>query len=139
MAEIGLPYRNTLWYYRQSDYTTCPSQISSDTALPIGCEWRVGEPSMEDKHAVNYGAAEAVPTTLWEQVDDYKFRLEYVPQCSDTLLSDIINRDAYGYLKSLAFMLGVNVDLAADADKSWYQICGCKADTIRLSSSFNNK
>ena len=36
-------------------------------------------------------------------------------------------------------MLGVNTCHTRITDQSWYMICGAKADTIRLSSSKNNK
>jgi len=111
-------------------------------AKPVSCEWRVARISMGDKHAVNYGASTPAPTTLWEQVDDFKFHLEYVPQCDDTLLTNVINRLSDGYfcdLRSFSFMLGVNTCHSRVSDQSWYEICGAKADTIRLSSSRNNK
>jgi len=111
-------------------------------AKPVSCEWRVARISMGDKHAVNYSANSPAPNTLWEQVEDFKFHLEYVPQCDDTLLTNVINRLTDGYycdLRSFSFMLGVNTCHTRITDQSWYMICGAKADTIRLSSSKNNK
>jgi len=138
MAEVGLPYRNTLWYYRQTDYDSCPTD--GDTTYAISSEWRVARPGAgSDKHVANFSADSPLSNTLWEQVDDYVFHLEYVPQCDDSLLSDVLNRDANGYLTSLGFMLGVNTNLAADADKTYYEMCGCKPKTVTISSSTNNK
>ena len=145
MADVTRPFQNKLWYYDEATFGTCPVSIAAGTARPISCEWRVARMSAGDKHAVNYGASTPAPTTLWEQVDDYRFHLEYVPQCDDTLLSDCINRqtDAYDWTcHSFSFMLGLNThhqSVAAGGDQSWFEICGAKADTIRLSSSRNNK
>jgi len=138
MAEVGLPFRNSLWYYKQTDYTTDP--VYTDTTYAISCEWKVGRPGYgSDKHVANYSADTPLSNTLWEQVDDFVFHLEYVPQCDDSMLTDVLNRDANGYLKSLGFMLGVNVDLAADADKTYYFLSGCKPKTVSISASTNNK
>jgi len=138
MAEVGLPYRSRLWYYRQDDYETCATD--GDTALPISSEWRVARPGAgSDKHVANYSADSPLSNTLWEQTNDYVFHVEYVPQCDDTLLSDVLNRDSEGDLKSLSFVLGVNTTLSASADQSWYQMCGCKPKTITVSSSTNEK
>ena len=144
MADITAPFQNKLWYYNETIYGTCP--VMTDTGLPVSCEWRVARLGMGgDKHAVNYGASTPTPTTLWEQVDDFTFHLEYVPQCDDTLLSDCINRQTDGFdykCKSFSFMLGLNTNhrsVADGGDQSWFELCGCKADTIRLASSRNNK
>ena len=137
MTQVGLPFRNTLWYYVQTDYDTAPTM--TDVALPVGCEWHVGRVTGADKHIENFSADSPVPCILWEQVDDFTFHLEYVPQCDDTLLADMLNRDSEGFLQSLAFMLGTNVNLTADADKSYYEVVGCKPDRVGVASSINNK
>jgi len=138
MAQIGLPFRNTLWYYVQTDYNTAPTMAS--TPLAVSCEWHVGRVTGADKHVENFSADSPIPCTLWEQVDDFTFHLEYVPQCDDTLLKDVLNRDAYGFLDSLAFMLGTNVGVnAGNTDGSFYEITGCKPDRIGVAASINNK
>ena len=138
MAQIGLPFRNSLWYYRQDDYETAPTMAS--TALPVSCEWHVGRVSGADKHVENYSADSPIPCTLWEQVDDFTFHLEYVPQCDDTLLTDVLNRTTYGFLKPLAFMLGTNVSVnSGNTDGSFYEITGCKPDRVGVAASINNK
>ena len=143
MADITRPFQNKLWYYDVplgTAYGTCPTMAS--TPKPVSCEWRVARLSMGDKHAVNYSAQTPAPITLWEQTDDFKFHLEYVPQCDDTLLTNVINRLSDGYycdIRSFSFMLGVNTCHSRVTDQTWYEICGAKPDTIRLSSSINNK
>lgn len=144
MADVTRPFQNKLWYYDETTYGGAPTMAS--TSRPVSCEWRVARISAGDKHVVNYGAATPVPTVLWEQVNDYRFHLEYVPQCDDTLLSDCINRQTDGYnctCHSFSFMLGLNTCHMASGlgrtDQSWFEISGAKPDTIRLSSSRNNK
>jgi len=143
MVDITRPFQNKLWYYDVplgTAYGTCPTLAS--TAKPVSCEWRVARISMSDKHVVNYGASTPAPTTLWEQIDDFKFHLEYVPQCDDTLLTNCINRLTDGYfcdVRSFSFILGLNTCHARITDQTWYMICGAKPDTIRLAASTNNK
>lgn len=144
MAEVGLPFRSKLWYYRQTNYDSCASDSSyasnGQTALPVSSEWRVARPGAgSDKHVANHSADSPLSNTLWEQTNDYVFHVEYVPQCNDSLLSDVLNRDSEGYLKSLMFVLGVNTSLADTADQSWFQMCGCKPKTITISASTNEK
>ena len=136
MSNPGYPYQNVLWYYRQANYDTCPDV--NDTALPVSAEWHVARIGTADKHVEDYSADSVVPTVLWEQVNDYTFHLEYVPQCGDTLITDCINRQSDCTLRSLAFILGVNTCTVTD-DQSWFEICGAKAKTISLSASNNNK
>jgi hypothetical protein len=136
MADITRPFQNKFWYYEESSYGTCPTM--TDTAKPISCEWRIARISAGDKHTVNYNAESPAPSTLWEQVDDFRLYLEYVPQCDDALLARCINRQSTGELFSNSFILGLNTKQPV-ADQTWYELCGCKADRIRVSSSTNNK
>lgn len=138
MAEVTLPFQNSLWYYRQADYDTCPDMDS--TSLPVSCEWRVARPGFgSDKHVANFSADSPLSCTLWEQTNDYVLHLEYVPQCDDSLISDVLNRTSEGRLKPLAFILGTNKRITPKADKTYYEMCGCKPKTITISASTNNK
>lgn len=75
---------------------------------------------------------------LLEQCTDPIFHLEYIPQCDDTLIDDVIDRTAEGKLQSLYFELGTNANIVA-ADKTYFNMIGCKAKTVKVTGSFNTE
>jgi hypothetical protein len=77
--------------------------------------------------------------SLFEQATDIVLHIEYIPQCDDVFLDDIVDRNEYGKLDSLAFCIGANVNVAGGTDKTYFNLLGCKSKTVRVSSSFNNE
>lgn len=135
MAELGLPFRGTLWYWVEGSYG---GGVSGAT-LAVSCKVIDARPGINDKHKILRGIDSPCACSLLEQCTDPVFHLEYIPQCDDTLMDDVIDRDANGKLQSLYFCLGTNVNVAAGADKTYFKMLGCKAKTVRVSASFNTE
>jgi hypothetical protein len=135
MANLGLPFQGTLIYWDEDSY----GSGESVTTLPISCKIQDARVGINDKHKKLFGIDSACACHLLEQATDVVFHLEYIPQCDDTLLEKVIDRQSTGTLLSLAFELGTNVDLAVATDKTFFYMLGCKPKTIRVSSSFNTE
>jgi hypothetical protein len=135
MAELGLPFRGTLWYWEEASY----GGGESGTTYAISCKILDARPGIMDKHKVLRGIDRPCACELLEQATDVVFHLEYIPQCDDNLIERIIDRNANGKLESLAFCLGTNVNVASATDRTYFNLVGCKAKTVRVSASFNNE
>jgi len=92
-----------------------------------------------DKHKVLRGFDAPNACSLLEQCSDFTLHLEYIPQCDDTLLSDVSNRTGDMRLLPLGFVLRTNRFINVTADKTTYMIWGCKPKTVRIASSINNE
>jgi len=136
MSELGLPFQGTLWYWVEDVYG---DGGTLENTLPISCKIQDARPGIGDKHKVLRGIDSPRACHLLEQCTDPTFHLEYIPQCDDTLIEDVINRTTEGKLQSLAFNLGINTNITAGADKTYIQMVGCKPKTVRVASSFNTE
>jgi len=140
MAELGLPFRGTIWYWVEGTYGAAPSGATEIAAnLPVSCKVIDARPGINDKHKVLRGIDSPCACHLLEQATDPVFHLEYIPQSDDTLMDDVIDRDQYGKLQSLSFELGTNVNVAGATDKTFFTLLGCKAKTVRVAASFNTE
>lgn len=134
VSDIGKPFQGKAWYWVEATY----GAGESGSTLPISKyiqDVRIGS---GDRHAPIRDIGDPALAALLEQCKDPTLHLEYNPQCDDTLIEDVGNRDACGELQSLAFLIGVNTctSNAAD-DKSYYLAKGCKPSTVRIASSKN--
>lgn len=134
MAQLGLPFRGSLWYWSETTY----GDGGSGTTYAISCKVLDARPGINDKHKPLYGIDSPCACHLLEQAEDIVFHLEYIPQTDDTLIDLVVDRDEEGFLQPLAFCIGTNVNIAG-TDKTYFHLKGCKPKTVRISSSFNNE
>jgi len=141
MAELGNPFEGTLWYWSEA---TSGYGISVGTATdgsvvtyPVSCKILDARPGINDKHKVLLGIDSPCACNLYEQATDVVFHLEYIPQCDDTLIAQIIDRTVEGKLQSVQFALGTNSRITTAADKTAFHLLGCKPKTVRVAASFN--
>jgi len=135
MAELGLPFRGSLWYWVESTY----GGGASGATLPVSCKVLVARPGINDKHKKLRGIDSPCACSLLEQCTDPVFHLEYIPQSDDTLIDDVVDRDVYGKLQSLYFELGTNWNVETATDRTFFEMVGCKAKTVRVAASFNTE
>lgn len=133
MAELGLPFQGTLWYWKEATY----GGGESGTTYPVSCKVIDARPGINDKYKPLKGIDSPCTCHLFEQATDIVFHLEYIPQCDDTLIDHIVDRTVEGKLESLAFCFGTNSRIAAGADKTVFDLVGCKPKTVTVAASFN--
>ncbi|GAG74661.1 unnamed protein product, partial [marine sediment metagenome] len=135
MVELGLPFRGSIWYWVESSY----GGGVSGTTLAVSCKVIDARPGINDKHKVLRGIDSPCACELLEQCTDPVFHLEYIPQCDDTLMDDVIDRNNYGKLQSLYFEVGTNLNVQTSTDRTFFELLGCKAKTVRVAASFNTE
>lgn len=135
MASLGLPFQGKIWYWVEASY----GGGESGSTLPISVKVIDARPGIGSRHKALRGIDSPHVCKLLGQCEDYTFHLEYIPQDDDTLLDDVVDREADGTLQSLAFCLGTNVLIGGGTDESWYYMVGCKPKTIRVSASTNSE
>lgn len=135
MAELGLPFRGSLWYWVEATY----GGGASGATLPVSCKVLDARLGINDKHKVLRGIDSPCACHLLEQATDVVFHLEYIPQCGDTLIKNCIDRTSHGSLHSLYFELGTNINVATATERTFFEMVGCKAKTVRVAASFNNE
>lgn len=138
MTKLGLPFQGLLWYYLEPSYGGVIAEPVADI-LPISTKVLVARPGIGDRHKELRGIDSPLACHLLEQVKDYTFHLEYVPQLGDTLMAQCINRTATCGINSFVFELTTNKCETEPADKTFYSLSGCVPKTIRISSSHNNE
>lgn len=134
MVSTTMPFQGTLWFWEESTY----GGGESGTTHPISCKILDARPGINDKHKKLLGIDSPCACTLFELATDVVFHLEYIPQCDDVLMDYIIDRTSTGSLRSLAFCLGTNTRQTAAADKTYFDLVGCKAKTVSVAASFND-
>jgi len=137
MAEFGLPFQGDIWYVVQASDTG--GVTDGDTALPISCKVLDVRYGIGDKHKVLRGFDAPNACHLLEQVSDLTLHIEYIPQCDDTMIADVINRTSEMKLQALGFIIESNRFLNTATDKSSFLLSGCKPKTIGISASINNE
>lgn len=131
-----MPFRGSIWYWIESTYGDGGTVTHT---LPVSCKVIDARPGINDKHKILRGIDSPCVSSLLEQSTDPVFHLEYIPQCDDTLIDDVIDRTVEGKLQSLAFEVGTNVNITSAADKTYYLMKGCKPKTVRVAASFNTE
>lgn len=135
MAELGLPFQGSIWYWIEGSF----GGGESGTTYAISCKVQDVRIGIGDKHKELRGINSPCACELLEQVDELTLHIEYIPQTDDVFLTDVGNRTQYGKLNSLAFCIGANVNVAGATDKTYWYLLGAKSSTKRISSSFNNE
>jgi len=135
LDELGRPFQGTAYYWVESSYGIGESAPT----LPISCKIQNIRIDTGDRHKVLKDIGSAVACHLLQQTDEPKVHLEYIPQCDDTLIDDVIDRSSCCTLQSLAMCVGANTCMPDTDDKSYYLIDGMKPSTVRISGSKNTE
>jgi hypothetical protein len=134
MTSLGLPFQGACFYWVEASF----NGGVSGTTLAISAKVLDARIALADKHKRLRGIDSPNACHLLKQCNDYTFHVEYIPQCGDTLMEDVISRGTDCQLQSLVFQLNTNKCLSS-ADQSNYLLSGCKPKTIRISSSKNTE
>lgn len=133
-TDIGRPFGKVAWYWVGDDTSTGTLPISSyiqNISINTG-----------DKGKDIRGINDATIAGRIAQVNEPSLSIEYNPQCDDTLLEDVINRDDCSHLQELTIEVGHTscTDGSADthdANYSYYLATGCKPSSVRISAAKN--
>lgn len=130
--ELGLPFRGTIKYWVEDSY----GSGATGGAFAISAKVLNARFGLADKHKKLRGIDSPNACHLLEQCNDWTLHVEYVMQCDDTFLPLCVERDDCGHLTSLCFEVGRNVSCPT-VDRAFNVLSGCKAKTVRISSSHN--
>ncbi len=135
LDQIGQPFQGTIHYWVEDSYGSGESAAT----LPVSCKVQDVRIGTGDRFISLRDIGSALPCHLLKQTHEPTLHLEYHPQCDDTLIDDVVDRIVTTEkLQSLAFCVGTNVRMSADADDVTYlYIVGCKPETVRISASRN--
>ena len=134
VSDIGHPFQGTAWYWVEATY----GSGESGSTLPISKYIQDVKIGTGDKGKDIRSIESAVVAERIEQTDEPVLSIEYNPQCDDTLIDDVVDRDSCCVLQSLAFEFGANTCSGAASDDVTYYYCvGFKPSTVRISASKN--
>lgn len=134
VSDIAHPFQGESWYWVEATY----GGGESVTTLDIGKYVQSIAIGTGDKGKDVRSIESAVVAERIEQTDEPTLSIEYNPQCDDTLIDDVVDRDSCCVLQSLAFCIGVNTCSGAASDNvTYYYAVGAKPSTVRISSSKN--
>lgn len=133
LDKLGAPFQGAAWYYIESSY----GAGMSGTTLAISCKIQNIRIDTGDRHIVLKDIGSPLACHLLKQTNEPKIHLEYIPQCDDTLIDDLIDRASNCTLQSLAMSIITNKDEPDADDVSRYVAQGLKPATVRISGSKN--
>ena len=134
VSTIGRPFQGTAWYWIEATF----GGGESGTTLDIGKYVQNVAVGTGDKGMDIRSIESAVVAERIEQTDEPTLSIEYNPQCDDTLIDDVVDRDSCCVLSSLAFCFGANTCTgAASDDVTYYYVTGAKPSSVRISASKN--
>ena len=84
-----MPFQGSLRYWVEATYGSGESAVT----LAVSCKVLDARPGINDKHKVLRGIDSPCACHLFEQATDIVFHLEYIPQCDDTLMNNIIRHE----------------------------------------------
>lgn len=138
LDQLGKPFQGKAWYWVEDSY----GGGESATTLPISCKIQSVRVDTGDRHKVLRDIGSPLACHLLKQTYEPKVHLEYIPQCDDTLLDDVVDRSEASSgcsLQSLSFCVGANVYESDADDISYYYIKGMKPSSVRISGSKNTE
>lgn len=138
LDQLGKPFQGKAWYWVEDSY----GGGESATTLPISCKIQSVRVDTGDRHKVLRDIGSPLACHLLKQTYEPKVHLEYIPQCDDTLLDDVVDRSEASSgcsLQSLSFCVGANVYESDTDDVSYYYIKGMKPSSVRISGSKNTE
>jgi len=135
LDQLGKPFQNTAWYWIEDSY----GDGESASTLPISCKIQNVRIDTGDRHKVLRDIGSPIACHLLQQTYEPKLHLEYIPQCDDTLIDDVIDRSSDCTLKSIAMCVGANVYEDDGDNVSYYMVDGMKPATVRITGSKNTE
>lgn len=136
LDQLGKPFQGTAWYWLESSYGTADT---STATLAISCKIQNVRVDTGDRHKVLKDIGSPLACHLLKQTHEPKVHLEYIPQCDDTLIDDVIDRTSECTLQSLTMCIGMNTSETDSDDVSYYLVDGLKPATVRISGSKNTE
>jgi hypothetical protein len=135
VTDIGRPFSGKIWYWLEDTYgvVTTPTLGS----LPVSCKVLDVRVGTGDRHVPLVGIDSPMVCHLLKQTNEPTLHLEYIPQTSDTMIDDVVDRIGNCCtLQSLAFSIAANSCLTG-INSSWYNVRGAKPDTVTIAGSKN--
>lgn len=133
LDHLGEPFKGSIWYWVESSYGAGESAPTLPVSLKVQ-DVRVGT---GDRQVPIRGFDSPLISHLLEQTKEPTMHLEYIPQCDDTLIDDVIDRDSCCRLQSLSFCAGANTCISDADDQSYYYVKGAKPETVNITASKN--
>ncbi len=131
LDQLGKPFQGEAWYWIEDSY----GSGESSTTLPISCKIQSLRIDTGDRHKVLRDIGSPLACHLLKQTHEPKVHLEYIPQCDDTLIDDVINRSSECTLQSIALFTQTNKEEDDSDDVSQYYVVGLKPSTVRITGS----
>lgn len=137
LDQLGKPFQGTAWYWIEDSY----GGGESSTTLPISSKIQNIRVDTGDRHKVLRDIGSPLACHLLQQTNEPKIHIEYIPQCDDTMIDDVIDRvdNSTCTLQSIAICVGANTGEGDTDDLAYYLIDGMKPSTVRISGSKNTE
>lgn len=135
LDKLGQPFQGEAWYWIEDSY----AEGESSTTLPISCKVQNVRIDTGDRHKVLKDIGSPLACHLLKQTYEPKVHIEYIPQCDDTMIDDVIDRSSECTLQSIALFVNLNKEEDDSDDQSSYFIIGMKPSTVRITSSKNTE
>ena len=135
LDQIGKPFQGKAWYWVEDTY----GGGESSATLPISCKIQNIRIDTGDRHKVLRDIGSPIACHLLKQTNEPKVHIEYIPQCDDTLLEDVIDRSSCCTLQSIALCAAANSCESDSDDKSYYLVVGMKPASVRITGSKNTE
>lgn len=136
LDQLGKPFQGKAWYWVEDSY----GGGESATTLPISCKIQNVRIDTGDRHKVLRDIGSPLACHLLKQTYEPKIHIEYIPQCDDTMIDDVISRaTSTCSLQSLSMCIGANVFESDVDDITYYYVKGMKPSTVRVSGSKNTE
>ena len=133
VTEIGRPFSGAIWYWVEATYGSGESAVT----LPVSCKVLDVRVGTGDRHVPLVGIDSPMVCHLLKQTNEPTLHLEYIPQTSDTMIDDTVDRIGNCCtLQSLAFCIAANSCLTG-INSSWYNVLGAKPNTVTIAGAKN--
>jgi hypothetical protein len=138
VTDIGRPFSGKIWYWLETTYGVGPSGATELAAnLPVSCKVLDVRVGTGDRHVPLVGIDSPMVCHLLKQTNEPTLHLEYIPQTSDTMIDDVVDRIGNCCtLQSLAFCIAANSCLTG-INSSWYNVLGAKPNTVTIAGAKN--
>lgn len=133
VTDIGRPFSGKIWYWVEATYGSGESAVT----LPVSCKVLDVRVGTGDRHVPLVGIDSPMVCHLLKQTDEPTLHLEYIPQSSDTMIDDTVDRIGNCCtLQSLAFCIAANSCLTG-INSSYYNVLGAKPNTVTIAGAKN--
>lgn len=133
VTDIGQPFSGKIWYWVESTYGSGESAVT----LPVSCKVLDVRVGTGDRHTPLVGIDSPMVCHLLKQTDEPTLHVEYIPQTSDTMIDDVVDRVGNCCkLQSLSFCIASNSCLTG-INSSYYNVLGAKPNTVVIAGAKN--